>query len=87
MAIGHKLSKNDDFVEVNQTMYRSMIRKLQYVILSKSHIALAIRIVARFSVDPRENHLMEVKRIMSYLKGTYEFGLYYRRSENFELNS
>ena len=28
MVTGHKLSKNDEFVEVNQTMYRSMIGKL-----------------------------------------------------------
>ena len=30
---------------------------------------------------------MEVKRIMRYLKGTYDFGLYYKRSENFDLNA
>ena len=28
MVIGHKISKNDEYVEVNQIMYRSMIRKL-----------------------------------------------------------
>ena len=30
---------------------------------------------------------MEVKRIMRYLKGTDDFGLYYKKSENFELNA
>ena len=30
---------------------------------------------------------MVVKRIMRYLKGKDEFGLYYKRSENFELNA
>ena len=30
---------------------------------------------------------MAVKRIMRYLKGTDDFGLYYRRSEKFELNA
>ena len=29
ILIGHKLSKTDDFAEVNQTLYRSMIGKLQ----------------------------------------------------------
>ena len=28
MVIGHKLSKNDDSVEMNQTLYRSIIGKL-----------------------------------------------------------
>ena len=87
MVIGHKLSKNDESVEVNQTMYRSMIGKLQYVVYRRPDIALAIGIVARFSANPRENHLMAIKRIMRYLKGTDDFDLYYKRSENFELNA
>ena len=70
MVIGHKLSKNDDFIEVNQTLYRFMIGKLQYVAHSRPSIALSIGIVARFSTNLRENHLMVVKRIMRYLKGT-----------------
>ena len=51
-------------------MYRSMIGKLQYVVHNRLDIALSIGIVARFSANPRENHLMAVKRIMRYLKGT-----------------
>lgn len=87
MVTRHKLSKNDEFVEVNQTMYTSMIGKLQYVVHSRLDIALAIGIVARFFANPRENHLMAVKRIMRYLKGIDDFGLYYKRNEKFELNA
>ena len=68
-------------------MYRSMIGKLQYVVHSRPDIALFFGIVAIFSTNPRENHLMVVKRIMRYLKGTDDFGLYYKRSEKFEVNS
>ena len=87
MAIGHKLSKNDESVEVNQTMYKSMIGKLQYVVHSRPNIALVVGIVARYFSNPRENHLMAVKRIMRYLKGTNDFGLYYKRNDKFELNA
>ena len=31
MSIGHNLSKNDESSDVNQTLYRSVIGKLQYV--------------------------------------------------------
>ena len=62
-----------------------MIGKLQYVVHSRPDIALVVGIVARFSTNSRENHLMVVKRILRYLKGTNDFGLYYKRSENFEL--
>ena len=87
MVIGHKLSKNDDSAEVNQTLYMSMIGKLQYVVLSRPNIALSIGIVARFSDNPRENRLMVVKRIMRYLKGIEEYGLYYKKNEKFELRT
>ena len=69
VVIGYKLSKNDETLEVNQTLYRSMIGKLQYVVHSILDIALAIGIVARFSSNPKENHMMAVKRIKRYLKG------------------
>ena len=56
-----KLSKNDDSAEVNQTLYKSMIGNLQYVVHNRPDIALAMGIVARFSTNPRENHLMVKK--------------------------
>ena len=64
-----------------------MIEKLQYVVHRRPYIALAVGIVARFSTNPKENHLMEIKRIMRYLKGTDDFGLYYKKNEKFELNA
>ena len=66
----HKLSKNDDSKEVDQTTYRSMIGKLQYVVYIRLDITLVVGMVARFSANPKENHMMAVKRIMRYLKGT-----------------
>ena len=47
MSTRHKLSKNDNSKEVDQTTYRSMIGKLQYVVYIRLDIALAIGIVAR----------------------------------------
>ena len=42
MSSGHKLSKNDDSKEVDQTTYRSMIGKLIYVVHTRLDIALAV---------------------------------------------
>ena len=75
MVTGHKLSKNDDSTKVNQTLYRSMIGKLEYVIHNRPNIALSIGIFARFSTCPRENHMMAMKRIIRYLKGAKDFYL------------
>ena len=53
MVTRHKLSKNDESCEVNQTLYKSMIGKLQCVVHSRPDIALAIGIVARYSTNPK----------------------------------
>ena len=47
-----------------------MIGKLQYVSHRKPNIALAVGIVARFCTNPKDNHMIAIKRIMRYLKGT-----------------
>lgn len=85
MAIGHKLLKNEDSTDVNQTLYRSMIGKLQYVVHNKLDITLEIGIVARFFANPKENHMMAMKRLLRYLKGTKDYGLYYKKNDKFEL--
>ena len=59
-----KLSKNDESAKVNQILYRSIIGKMQYVVHNKPNIVLVVGIAARFSINPKENHLMVVKRIM-----------------------
>ena len=51
MSIGKKLSKNDDSINVNYILHRSMIEKLKYVVHRKPNISLAVRIVARFSTN------------------------------------
>ena len=64
MSTWHKLSKNDDFEVVDQTRYRSMIGKLQCVVHIRPDITLVVGMVERFSTNPKENHMMEIKRIM-----------------------
>lgn len=85
MCTGLKLTKEDESKEVDQTLYRSMIGKLQYVVHTRPDIALAVGIVARFSVKPKENHMMAIKRIMRYLKGTEDYGLWYKFGGNLDL--
>ena len=85
MCTGLKLTKDDDSKQVDWTLYRSMIEKLQYVVHTRPNIALAIGIVARFSAKPRENNMMAIKRILRYLKGTEDFGLQYKLGANLDL--
>ena len=52
---------------------------------TRPNIALAVGMVARFSTNPRENHMIAIKRIISYLKGTEDYGLWYKLGGNLDL--
>ena len=62
-----------------------MIGKLKYIVHTRPNIALAVGMVARFSANPKENHTMEIKRIMRYLKTTKDYSLWYKIGGNLDL--
>jgi hypothetical protein len=43
--------------------------------------------VARFQEAPKESHVLAVKRIFRYLKGTKHFGLWYPKGKDISLIS
>jgi hypothetical protein len=62
---------------VDQKVYRYMIRSLLYLCASRPDIMLYFCICARFQSDPKECHLMDVKRILRYLVHTPYIWLWY----------
>ena len=52
---------------------------------TRPNIGLEVGIVARFLANPRENHMMAIKRIMRYMKGTEYYGLWYKLDGNIDL--
>ena len=40
----------------------------------------AVGMVGRFQLAPKQSHLLAVKRILKYLKGTPDFGIWYPKS-------
>jgi hypothetical protein len=77
MVTGCKLRKDDESKEADQRLYRSMIGNLLYVTTSRPDVMQVVGQVARFQATPKETHVLVVKRIFRYLKGTTEFGLWY----------
>ena len=59
MSTRHKLSKNDDSKEVDQTTYKSMIGKLQYAIYTRPDISLAVGTVEIFLENPKESQVSQ----------------------------
>ncbi|GJV51591.1 hypothetical protein Tco_1447332 [Tanacetum coccineum] len=70
---------------VNETQYRGMIRSLMYLTASKLDIQFSTCLCARYQANPKESHLIVVKRIFRYLKGTPSLGLWYPKCSSFDI--
>ncbi|CAM8993008.1 unnamed protein product [Rhodiola kirilowii] len=77
-----KITKDDAGTKVVQTLYRSMIGSLLYLTASRPDIANAVRVCARYQVDLKESHLLQVKRIIKYVCRTVDFGIWYTKDTN-----
>ena len=82
MITGCKLSLEDFSKDVEQRLYRSMIGSLLYVTASHLDVMQEVGQVARFQAAPKESHIIVVKRIIRYLKGTMEYGLWYPKGND-----
>ena len=53
---------------------------------TRPDICFAVNTLSQYLVKPRQVHLIVAKHVMSYLKGMIDFGLYYDRDHDYELN-
>jgi hypothetical protein len=70
MQTSCKLSKDDDSKYIDQRQYMSMTGILLYVTTSRLDVMQAVGQVAQFQARPKESHVLAVKIIFRYLKGT-----------------
>ncbi|KAJ9553183.1 hypothetical protein OSB04_017228 [Centaurea solstitialis] len=87
MPTGNLLGPDLAGKSVDQKIYRSMIGSLLYHTATRPEIMFATCFCARFQANPKESDLAAVKRILRYLKGTPEMGLWYPKDSSFELIS
>jgi len=62
---------------VDQTKYRGLIGSLLYLTTSRPDIMFVVCLCARYQANPKESHFKVAKRILKYLKGTTNVGIWY----------
>ena len=77
-----KLSLDPSEVEVSPTLYRSIIGSLLYLTASRPDIAFSMGVCAQYQATLKESHLTAVKRIIRYINGTLDYGLWYSKDSN-----
>ncbi|XP_073223564.1 secreted RxLR effector protein 161-like [Cicer arietinum] len=71
------IDKDEYDISIDLSKYRGMIESLLYLTASRPDIMFSVCLSARFQANPKESHLVVVKRIMKYLKRTTNVGLWY----------
>ncbi|XP_050914986.1 secreted RxLR effector protein 161-like [Lathyrus oleraceus] len=79
------VDQDESGVSIDITKYRGMIGSLLYLKASRPDIMFSVCLCARFQANPKESHLIIVKRIMKYLKGTTNVGLWYPKGSIYNL--
>ena len=85
MAIATKLELNTTEKSMDISSYRGMVGSLLYLTANRPDIMFATCLCARFQADPRESHLVAIKRIFRFLKGTTKLGIWYPKDSGFDL--
>ncbi|XP_075521552.1 secreted RxLR effector protein 161-like [Primulina tabacum] len=85
MGSNEKLSKDDAAENVDNTLYRSIIGSLMYLTASRPDLMFSVCLCARYQSNPKISHLKAVKRILRYIAGTVDLGLWYTHDTNSNL--
>ncbi|GJZ23009.1 retrovirus-related pol polyprotein from transposon TNT 1-94 [Tanacetum coccineum] len=83
----NNLGPDESGVSVNETLFRGMIGSLMYLTASRPDIQFSTCLYARYQANPKKSHLVVVKRIFRYLKGTPNLGLWYPKGSGFDLKA
>ena len=85
MSTTLKLTKDENGVSVDPTLYRSMIGSLLYLTASRPDICYSVGVCARYQSDPKESHITAIKRIIRYISGTLDYGIWYLKDTDISL--
>ncbi|XP_050914775.1 uncharacterized protein LOC127129673 [Lathyrus oleraceus] len=77
-----KLSKDEKGISVYQSLYRRMIGSLLYLTASRPDITFVVGVCARYQVEPKVNHISQVKRNLKDVNGTRDYGMLYSHDSN-----
>ena len=87
MSFGHKIWEDPTGEPVDQKKYRGIIGSLLYLTTSRPDIMYSTCVCARYQANPKVSHLVAVKQILRYLRGTTGLGIWYPAGNDFRLQA
>lgn len=82
---GTKLRRETKGEPVDPTMFKSRFGSLRYLIFTIPDIVYGVGLISRYMEMPKQEHFIAAKRILRYIKGTINQGLFYESSKDSKL--
>ncbi|GKD53211.1 retrovirus-related pol polyprotein from transposon TNT 1-94 [Tanacetum coccineum] len=80
---GEKLQLNDGTRKADGKFFRSLVGGLNYLTHTRPDIAFPVSYVSKYMHSPTKQHLGAAKRILHYIAGTTNFGIWYTNVPDF----
>ncbi|KAK0588253.1 hypothetical protein LWI29_036741 [Acer saccharum] len=87
LSLAESLKLNDGSAPTDSTQYRQVLGSLQYLSLTRPDVSFAVNKLSQFMHRPTTTHWNAVKRVLRYLKGTLDHGLFLSRSSPLRLHA
>ena len=82
-----KMSKDEDALIEDPSLYRRLIGRLMYLTFTKLDICYAVNRLSQFLSTPRQPHMLAAQRVLEYIKGTPGHGIYFPEESDFQLKA
>lgn len=86
MVPGNKLSLDEDGELVDETFYKQIIGSLIYITTTRPDLQFSVSLLSRYMSKPTTLHLQAAKRVLRYLRGTVDFGIWFKRGGTGEVS-
>ncbi|XP_048491380.1 secreted RxLR effector protein 161-like [Beta vulgaris subsp. vulgaris] len=83
--VNEKLVAHDGTSMANARFFRSMVGGLNYLLHIRPDITHSVSVISRFMHNPTQQHMGAAKRILRYVAGSVDFGIWYGKSSSFRL--
>src|SRR5690606_17918106 len=72
-------------IGVDEKNYQTIIGCLRYLLHTRPDLSYSVGVLSRYIHSPKESHFAALKQILRYVKGTYSYGLEFKRTINTSL--
>lgn len=81
-----KMKKEEGELLKDAKRFWQLVGSLIYLTITRPDIAYSVGVISQSVQNPRAPHLDAAKRVLRYVQGSFDYGLLYKKNEEFLLS-